>query len=154
MRSRSAGNHRSLQWRLLLGVCLLAACTSWRVQHVSPADLLSREPPRLRVTRADRSRVELHRPQLVGDTIIDGRVRGGVRTKVPLNEVVEVAVRKWDPAVPRGSGPGYFRCGSRRDDRPDMGRSRRLAQPTIETWCPARSKVRIAASRSRTFTRT
>lgn len=98
MHSRSAGNHRPLQWRLLLGVCLLAGCTSWRVQHVSPADLLSREPRRLRITRADRSRIELHRPQLVGDTIIDGRVRRGVRTKVPLNEVVDVAVRKWDPA--------------------------------------------------------
>ncbi len=83
---------------LLLGVCLLAGCTSWRVQHVSPVDLLSREPPRLRITRADRSRIVLHRPQLVGDTIIDGRVRRGVRTKVPLNEVVDVAVRKWDPA--------------------------------------------------------
>jgi hypothetical protein len=32
----------------------------------------------------------------VGDTIMDGRIGHDTRTKVFLNDVAEVAVRKWD----------------------------------------------------------
>lgn len=85
-------------WFVLVGLFALAGCTRWRTQQVSPAGLLTSESPRkIRVTRTDRSRVVLHQPQLVGDTIIGGRTRKGVRAKVPLSEVKQVAVRKWDP---------------------------------------------------------
>jgi hypothetical protein len=83
---------------VVLGLLMLAGCTRWRAEHVSPAGLLTSESPtRIRVTRVDKSRVELHRPQLVGDTIVDGRAQDGLRTKVPLNDVAQIAVRKWDP---------------------------------------------------------
>jgi hypothetical protein len=82
---------------------ILTDCTSWRTEHVSPVALLTSTPPsRLQVTRADKSRVELRRPQLVGDTIVDGRTRRGTRTRIALNDVEEVAVRKWDPLETTG----------------------------------------------------
>jgi hypothetical protein len=87
------------RWRcLVLSLLALTGCTRWRTEPVSPVELLALQPPlRIRITRVDRSRVELHRPQLVGDTIIDGRTRRGIPTQVSLDEVASVAVRKWDP---------------------------------------------------------
>jgi hypothetical protein len=60
----------------------------------------------------DQSRVELRHPQLVGDTIMDGRVRRGVRAKVPMNEVAQIAVRKWDPVETAGLVLGTAAVGA------------------------------------------
>ena len=91
-------------WRLrhratcyTLSALLLVGCTRWRVQDVFPEEVLATQPDRVRITLADRSRLELHRPQLVADTIYDGRARHGMRRQVPLGKVREVALRKWDP---------------------------------------------------------
>ncbi len=71
--------------------------------NVSPVDLLSSEPPsKIRVTRADKSRVVLHDPRLVGDTLVDGRIRHDLPAKVSLDEVAEVQVRKGDPVETAG----------------------------------------------------
>lgn len=99
--------------RLLLGLFVLTGCTGWRTAPVSPVDLLTPEPPsRIRITRVDESRVELHHPQLAGDTIIDGRARRGIRTKVPLSDVASVAVRKWDPLKTAGLVLGTAAVGA------------------------------------------
>jgi hypothetical protein len=71
--------------------------------HVSPSDLLSSEPPsKIRITRADKSRVVLHKPQLVGDTLLDGRSGHDLPAKVSLDEVAEVQVRRLDPVETAG----------------------------------------------------
>ena len=81
-----------------LGALLLVGCTRWRVQDVVPGELVAtRHPDRVRITRVDRSRIELRQPRLVGDTIYDGRSHRGERPRVLVADVEEVAVRKLDP---------------------------------------------------------
>jgi hypothetical protein len=73
-------------------------CTRWRTQDVTPRELLSaRKPEQLRITRLDHSRVVFRRPQLVGDTIYDGRLHRDERAQVPVSGVSEIAIRGWDP---------------------------------------------------------
>ena len=107
---------RARAWRdlcLVLGLFVLTGCTGWRTAQVSPVELLAPEPPsRIRITRVDESRVELHHPQLAGDTIVDGRVRRGTRTKVPVSEVASIAVRKWDPLKTAGLVLGTTAIGA------------------------------------------
>lgn len=89
--------------RFLVGILLLAGCTHWHTDHVSPVGfLISKAPNRIRVTRVDHSRVVLHNPLLVGDTIVDSRPKDASGTKVPLNDVAEVAIRKCDPLATIG----------------------------------------------------
>jgi hypothetical protein len=77
----------------LFVVTTLTACTSWRVQPVSPEQLLDDERPKaVRVQRADRSRVVLNSPQLVPDSLL-GTTRGQ-RTAVPLADITQIAVRR------------------------------------------------------------
>jgi hypothetical protein len=79
----------------LLVVTTLTACTSWRVQPVSPEQLLNDERPKaVRVQRADHSRVVLNSPQLVSDSLL-GTTRGQ-RTAVPLADITQIAVRRGD----------------------------------------------------------
>jgi hypothetical protein len=104
---------RQLGCYRLLSLLVLAGCTHWRPARESPADLLAPEPPpRVRITRLDESRVELRRPQLVGDTLIDGRTRDGSDVKVPLAQVAQVAVRKWDPIGTAGVVLGTAALGA------------------------------------------
>jgi hypothetical protein len=92
---------------------VLTGCTRWRAEQVSPVGLLTSESPtRTRITRFDRSRVELHHPQLVGDTIFDGRTRHGIRERVRLSDVAQVAVRKWDPLGTAGLVLGTAALGT------------------------------------------
>jgi len=73
----------------------LSACTSWRVQPVSPEQLLNDQHPKaVRVQRADRSRVVLNSPELVSDSLL-GTARGQ-RAGVPLADITEIAVRRVD----------------------------------------------------------
>jgi hypothetical protein len=91
MRARGS-MHLAVLGALHVGTTL-TACTSWRVQRVSPEQLLKNERPRaVRVYRADRSSVILNRPQLVTDSLL-GTIRGQ-RTGVPLAGITQIAVRR------------------------------------------------------------
>ena len=78
---------------LATAAATISACTSWRVQPVSPAQLLDEErPERVRVQRSDRSRVVLNAPQLVPDSLV-GTSRGE-RTSLPLADIAQIEVRR------------------------------------------------------------
>ena len=90
---RAHGSVHSAMLRTLLVVTTLTACTSWRVQPVSPEQLLNDERPKaVRVQRADRSRVVLNSPQLVSDSLLG--TTHGQRTAVPLADITQIAVRR------------------------------------------------------------
>jgi hypothetical protein len=98
MLTRHRRKRRELERWLLCGVLLVTGCTHWHTERMAPAALLtSKTPSRIRVTRTDRSRVVVHHPRLVGDTIVDGRPKRSSGTRVPLSDVSAVAVRKVEP---------------------------------------------------------
>ena len=70
--------YRSLLAAVLLPV-YLGACTQWTVQPVSPKRVQAlteqEEPPKIRVTLADSTRLELEDFSLEGDSIV-GRTAG------------------------------------------------------------------------------
>ena len=100
--------HQGMRAGLSTLLALQAGCSSWRVQPVAPAALLAEQPPsRVRLTLTDSSRVELHCPRLVNDTVIGVRhvttactaakpVPASDSLSVPLARVDSVAVRKGD----------------------------------------------------------
>lgn len=76
----------------------LLACSSWRVQPVTPeqADLIiSREPKDIRVQRPDGRRLVLFGPRVVGDSVI-GLVRGQ-STALALSDITSVGVPRPSP---------------------------------------------------------
>lgn len=98
MLTRHRLKRREQERWLLCGVLLVAGCTHWHTERMAPTALLtSKTPSRIRVTRTDRSRVVVNHPQLVGDTIVDGRPKRSSGTRVPLSEVSAVAVRRVEP---------------------------------------------------------
>jgi hypothetical protein len=73
----------------------LAACTSWRVENVPPAQLLqTKAPSEVRVTRPDDSKVVLHTPSVVRDSLW-GWSRGA-ELGMPLTDVTVIATRHGD----------------------------------------------------------
>jgi hypothetical protein len=80
---------------------LVAGCTTWRVQWVSPETVIRRDQPgAVEVTRVDSSRVVLQDPRVVGDSLV-GKVDGAVES-VALAHVAYVAVRRGDGAGTAG----------------------------------------------------
>lgn len=83
----------------------LGACTSWRVQQVTPEQVIQeKQPNNVLVTTVQDSKIELREPiGMVEDTLTgllwtrDSR-KGSLR-KVPLDSVKTVAVREFDPLV-------------------------------------------------------
>jgi hypothetical protein len=79
------------------------ACTQWKVQRLSPADLVSQEQPdRIQVTRrtalSETTKVVLYHPAVLGDTLV-GVMQRGMREDtlaIPVADVVTVAVRRFD----------------------------------------------------------
>jgi len=56
---------------IVLIACQLSACTSWRVETLSPADVINqRAPDAVRVQRADGRREVWYQPQIHGDTLV------------------------------------------------------------------------------------
>jgi hypothetical protein len=102
----SSNSHtaRRLGALLLLSVSSLA-CSSWYVQPTTPQELIATQhPPRVRITRPDRSHIVVKEPQIRGDTLYGLaehgiRIGGGVERRsigLPLRDVEEVAVRRID----------------------------------------------------------
>jgi hypothetical protein len=84
---------------LLLLLIYLSGCTSWQVEQVAPAQLIAeRQPSRVRVTRADQSRVVLRDPTIVGDTLVGAldSAKAVWESRVALSEVQRIEVRHGD----------------------------------------------------------
>jgi len=73
-----------------------SGCLAWRVESVPPKELL-RHPgvEAVRVTRADKSKVEIWDPVLQGDSIVGHPTERAIaRLVMPLSQVETIAVRK------------------------------------------------------------
>jgi hypothetical protein len=70
-------------------------CVSWRVETVSPRELLrGKDVPAVRVSRPDRSKVELYDPQLAGDSIVGHPTdRAIARVAIPLAQIQTIETR-------------------------------------------------------------
>ena len=56
---------------IILIACQLSACTGWRVETLSPAEVINqRKPDPVRVERADGRREVWYQPQIRGDTLV------------------------------------------------------------------------------------
>jgi hypothetical protein len=87
---------------LVLAACL-SACTSWRVQHATPEQVIRQDQPsKLRVVRTDSVRLVLSQPHISGDSLVGTLNRAEVG--IPLSEVSSVAQRKSDVAKSIGLG--------------------------------------------------
>jgi hypothetical protein len=92
-------------WITTLG--LTSACTTWKVQPVTPEALIAEQHPgRIRVTRADRTTIVLRHPELRGDSLsgdigkpADSADSAQHRASVALGDVAQVATRKVDPVA-------------------------------------------------------
>jgi hypothetical protein len=81
----------------LAGLVALSAtgCMGWRVQQVSPRELLrDKSIEAVRVTRADKSRVEIWTPRIEGDSIVGHPTdRAIARLVMPLSQVETISTR-------------------------------------------------------------
>jgi hypothetical protein len=94
-------------------VAFLAACTSWRVEPVAPADLVATKPYLVRLTVADSSHLTLIEPVIRYDTLYGFRQdsdqsRAKVPEAIPLNRVKQVEVRRPDPTKTTLFGVGVL----------------------------------------------
>lgn len=87
---------RSVATGVLLGSLLLAGCAGWHTESVAPRELLKdKRVPAVRVTRADKSKVEIWGPALVGDSIVGHPTELAIaRVVMPLSEVQSIATRR------------------------------------------------------------
>ena len=103
---------RATRWRLpILAVTLgliLSGCTSWRQAYpgtmTSPGDVvLATSPDDVRLLRQRGVEIELHRPEVVGDSIVgEARRFGFGRVAIPISDIRRLDVRVGDS--PRSAG--------------------------------------------------
>ena len=76
-------------------VVLTTGCAAWRVQSVPPKELLKDKSVKaVRVTRADKSKVEIYNPVILGDSIIGHPTGTAIaRLVMPISEVNTIATR-------------------------------------------------------------
>jgi hypothetical protein len=80
----------------MLATTMPAACTSWKAQHVSPEQLITREhPSAVRVQRQDGSQVVVNRPRIGTDSLLGVTARRQP-TSVPLADISQVAVQRFN----------------------------------------------------------
>jgi len=81
----------------LAGLMAISAtgCMGWRVEQVPPRELLKdRSIEAVRVTRADKSKVEIWNPKLEGDSIVGHPTdRAIARLVMPLSQVETISTR-------------------------------------------------------------
>jgi hypothetical protein len=78
---------------VLIAYLSCTACTSWRMNALSPQAAVQGHPRTLRVTRTDSSQVILHDPGLQGDSIV-GITPQQTRVGVPLDSVAVTHTRR------------------------------------------------------------
>jgi len=89
---RRITRHRGLL-RCLLGAMTLTACTSWRMEQVTPEQLFAGKPPKMvRVEGPDGRKIVMGRPHLVLDSLV-GTIRGQ-RSTTPLANITHISVRR------------------------------------------------------------
>lgn len=74
----------------------LAACTTWRLEQVAPADLIARDhPSRVRIDATDGSRQVFYRPEVRGDSLWGRKREAAAKADrvVALRDVTGVATR-------------------------------------------------------------
>ena len=79
---------RATSLSLLVGLITLSAtgCTGWRIDKVTPQELLARHSPEsMRLTLKDSSRIVIGTPRLRGDTLVGSR--GVTQVRIPLDSV-------------------------------------------------------------------
>ena len=77
-----------------LSGCMGSSLKSWRVQPPPPANVVTEQhPKRIRVSRADNTRIVLTNPSVLGDSLVavDAANR---RFALPLTQVTQVEVEK------------------------------------------------------------
>ena len=86
---------RARQLAMAAAVVYLSGCAAWRVQQVPPKELLKdKSIEAVRVTRADKSRVEIYNPTILGDSIIGHPTdRAIARLVMPISQVETIATR-------------------------------------------------------------
>ncbi len=104
-------NHRALIAGLLLGAQVATACTSWRVQSVTPQELIAREHPKaIQVREPGGAVYVVESPQVAGDSLTGfvtasrhsaayqaGAALGSLaRRSIALMTVDRVAVRQFE----------------------------------------------------------
>jgi hypothetical protein len=102
--------HRVIAIVLMAGQ--LSACTSWRLETLSLADVIrAQHPSQLRVERRDGHREVLHEPEVQGDSLLGRAIlalgRRGEDDKVSnralsLTEITQVATRHVSPGRTAG----------------------------------------------------
>jgi hypothetical protein len=79
---------------------VLLACTYWQAGTPNPAEFISeKQPEKVRVTRADGSRLQLRYPRVVEDSLLGtagGEAQGDTlrRVAIPLGDLQNVEVKK------------------------------------------------------------
>jgi len=86
----------------------LAGCTSWRVQNLTPQQIIDRwHPTSVRVTTADSSEFVLDQPEIAGGDSLAGLERGAP-SSVAVSDVTQVAIRKFSTGKTVGLVAGIF----------------------------------------------
>ena len=85
--------------RTVLAIWVLVSstgCMAWKVEPVAPRELLKRPGiTAVRVTRADKSKVEIYDPVLQGDSIVGHPTNRAIaRLVMPLDQVQTISVKK------------------------------------------------------------
>lgn len=79
-----------------LSGCMGSSLKSWRVQPPPPANVVTEQhPKRIRVSRADSTKIVLRNPSVIGDSLV-GVGAAHRRVALPLTEVTQVEVEKTD----------------------------------------------------------
>jgi hypothetical protein len=79
----------------LAALLLLAACNSWRVQPITPVELVSgRHPAQVRLRGHDGRQLVVRRPFVRGDSVLGVARRD--TTGLPVTEIRTVAIRRFD----------------------------------------------------------
>ena len=73
-----------------------SGCAGWRTTSVAPRELLATKGvPAVRVTRADKTKVEIWNPVILGDSIIGHPTQQAIaRLVMPLSQVNTIATRR------------------------------------------------------------
>jgi len=79
-----------------LFVIQMAACSSWRVEQVPPAQLVTEKSPHeVRISRVGQAPLVVAKPTIVGDSLIG--VAQGATHGVPLADITTIATRQGSP---------------------------------------------------------
>jgi len=72
------------------------ACTSWRTESVTPAELIDRDhPDQVRVTTTAGDQVVLSPPVVLGDSLRADTPKAGTAVALPLQDVSQIATRQF-----------------------------------------------------------